>query len=556
VARYLKTFAAPICVGAAFLGLVSTASAAQQVIVNESSPLTSIYLNDDLSCSIDRASEAQVYGGTDPGSCGTWLNDGATTYGPGVGPSVGALYTPVSQDTSVPNTVKTTVDVGPGPDFQIEQTDSYDPGPPGQDFYSTSIKVTNNTASPAAVKLYHGMDCFLRGDDEGYGSQSPGEIYCSRQPNVANSGLLGFSDITPGFHYLESGFEDVWSAINGANLANTCGCTTLQDNGVAINWDLNLAASGGTQTVSFNTQVTPDTTHPTTAITGGPTGTTGTSTPTFSFDSNEPGVTFECGVDDPSPTLTCFSPFTTSPLANGQHIFYVRATDHDGNVDATPASRSFTVHVSPAGGGTVGGSGGTPKVLAPPVAGKSFDASPASGKVYFKCRGRKRTRLRGAVNLPVGCLVDARKGKVNIVSAANKGSTKTKSAVFYDGQFKVKEKRATRLVTELALAGKLEGCTRKGGKTGLARDARRHKRRGRRLWGRGHGRFRTRGRHSSASVRGTTWFVEDRCDGSTLTKVRKGRVSVRDFVKHKTVTLKAGHTYIAKPKKKRKHRRR
>jgi hypothetical protein len=112
------------------------------------------------------------------------------------------------------------------------------------------------------------------------------------------------------------------------------------------------------------------------------------------------------------------------------------------------------------------------------------------------------------------------------------------------------------LVTELALAGKLEGCTRKGGKTGLARDARRHKRRGRRLWGRGHGRFRTRGRHSSASVRGTTWFVEDRCDGSTLTKVRKGRVSVRDFVKHKTVTLKAGHTYIAKPKKKRKHRRR
>ena len=50
----------------------------------------------------------------------------------------------------------------------------------------------------------------------------------------------------------------------------------------------------------------------------------------------------------------------------------------------------------------------------------------------------------------------------------------------------------------------------------------------RRLRGDANGRFRTRGRHSAATVRGTKWTVTDRCDG-TLTKVRRGTVAVRDF---------------------------
>jgi len=48
---------------------------------------------------------------------------------------------------------------------------------------------------------------------------------------------------------------------------------------------------------------------------------------------------------------------------------------------------------------------------------------------------------------------------------------------------------------------------------------------------------------------GTTWLVADRCDGSTLTRVRSGKVRVRDFVKHKTVTVRKGHSYVAKPRR-------
>jgi hypothetical protein len=59
------------------------------------------------------------------------------------------------------------------------------------------------------------------------------------------------------------------------------------------------------------------------------------------------------------------------------------------------------------------------------------------------------------------------------------------------------------------------------------------------------GNFRSRGRYSAATVRGTAWDTIDRCDG-TLTRVQRGTVIVNDFARHKTVTVRAGHSYLAK----------
>ena len=61
------------------------------------------------------------------------------------------------------------------------------------------------------------------------------------------------------------------------------------------------------------------------------------------------------------------------------------------------------------------------------------------------------------------------------------------------------------------------------------------------LWGSGKGKFRTDGKYSAATVRGTIWLVQDQCNG-TLTKVKRGTVQVRDFKRKKTVSVKAGHT--------------
>jgi hypothetical protein len=70
---------------------------------------------------------------------------------------------------------------------------------------------------------------------------------------------------------------------------------------------------------------------------------------------------------------------------------------------------------------------------------------------------------------------------------------------------------------------------------------------GRKLWGSGKGNYKTAGSHGAATVRGTTWLVQDRCDGSTLFKVAEGTVWVRDFVKGILVVLHEGDSYVAKP---------
>ena len=67
----------------------------------------------------------------------------------------------------------------------------------------------------------------------------------------------------------------------------------------------------------------------------------------------------------------------------------------------------------------------------------------------------------------------------------------------------------------------------------------------RRIRSNARGRFRTRGRHSAATVRGTKWTVTDRCDG-TLTTVARGKVAVRDFRRRRTIVVRAGKRYFAR----------
>ena len=61
------------------------------------------------------------------------------------------------------------------------------------------------------------------------------------------------------------------------------------------------------------------------------------------------------------------------------------------------------------------------------------------------------------------------------------------------------------------------------------------------LWASGPGMFRTVGRYSAATVRGTKWLTEDFCDG-TLVRVSRGVVVVEDLATHATVTVRAGHS--------------
>jgi hypothetical protein len=84
-----------------------------------------------------------------------------------------------------------------------------------------------------------------------------------------------------------------------------------------------------------------ETVAPATTLVSGPSGTVTSSDASFRFSANE-ASTFSCKLDSGS-YASCTSPTSYSGLAEGGHTFRVRATDRAGNVDASPAVRSWTV---------------------------------------------------------------------------------------------------------------------------------------------------------------------------------------------------------------------
>jgi hypothetical protein len=182
-----------------------------------------------------------------------------------------------------------------------------------------------------------------------------------------------------------------------------------------------------------------------------------------------------------------------------------------------------------------------------PVNGESVEVEPESGTILVQFPGQKKPHpLRKGEIIPVGTIVDATNGRVTLTSIDDEGHEQT--AVFYGGKFQVFQQPGSTVVV-LRLRGDGPGtgaCKGAGGVGGEGRtSATISRRRGRHLWGSGHGSFRTEGAHGSATVRGTIWFTEDRCDG-TYFKTKSGIVTVRDFTKHRSVQVPAGREYLAK----------
>jgi hypothetical protein len=185
----------------------------------------------------------------------------------------------------------------------------------------------------------------------------------------------------------------------------------------------------------------------------------------------------------------------------------------------------------------------TPTPTPTPTFDKTVVVKAVDGKVTVRRPGgTKFTPLDTTLGIALGSTVDTTDGEVLLTSIAKKGG-KPQTAKFFDGVFKVTQSKST---TELTLNEPLASC-KPTGKASAA--AAKKKPKTRKLWGDGSGAFSTSGQYSAATVRGTRWLVQDTCAG-TLTKVSRGVVSVRDNVKRKTIILKAGKSYLARPKKK------
>ena len=187
----------------------------------------------------------------------------------------------------------------------------------------------------------------------------------------------------------------------------------------------------------------------------------------------------------------------------------------------------------------------TPTPIATPAPepdkGESVLVRPTRGAVLVKVPGSKRfVRVESLDELPLGSEIDTRNGRVELRFETVDGKIQT--ATFYGGLFVV---RQVGKILVVRLSETLASCAKSGG--GKASSAAK-KAKKRKLWGSGKGDFRTEGKYSAATVRGTTWYVQDTCAG-TLTRVTSGVVAVRDNVKKKTFVVRAGKQYLARPRR-------
>jgi CSLREA domain-containing protein len=168
--------------------------------------------------------------------------------------------------------------------------------------------------------------------------------------------------------------------------------------------------AGNTDPTPASYAWTVDSMPPETSIDSGPPASTTSTGATFTFSASESGSTFECSLDGAA-FAACVSPREYTALAAGGHEFRARAKDAAGNVDASPASHSWTIQAS---GGCVGSSTATAAANADSWVLQSSSSSNYGNdsvvKVDSKAGANARALFRFALPaIPAGCQVtDAR----------------------------------------------------------------------------------------------------------------------------------------------------
>jgi len=255
-----------------------------------------------------------------------------------------------------------------------------------------SAFVTGTTRSPGFPTTAGAVDTGYNGDDDAFvtklNTAGSGLVYSTfigeAASDVANaiavdgqgSALITGVTNSPGFPTTQGAFDTDFgggddafvtkldAAGTGVAYSTFLGSSLGEGGfGVALDGQGGLHVTGSTASLGFPTSVgASDTTHnggfdafavrldvtaPDTTITDGPSGQTDSTTPSFSFTSDDASAAFRCRLDGPGATSgseqPCGSPAVVGPLANGAYTFSVRAVDARGNADDTPASRTFSV---------------------------------------------------------------------------------------------------------------------------------------------------------------------------------------------------------------------
>jgi hypothetical protein len=192
-----------------------------------------------------------------------------------------------------------------------------------------------------------------------------------------------------------------------------------------------------------------------------------------------------------------------------------------------------------------------PSGAIPPVAGRTGVVKHVSGEVLVRVpsRGAVFRPLKGIASIPIGSTINASKGVVEVQTAANGLASSSRGyrrqdATLRAGMFALRQARArrnrrARIATDFLLVYRPD--------VDIDCNASTPTRVLRKLTVKAAGRFRVIGAHSRASGRSATLTTIDRCAG-TLTRVARGRVTVRRPGRRAAVIVGAGRSHMVRAK--------
>jgi hypothetical protein len=343
---------------------------------------------------------------------------------------------------------------------------------------------------------------------------------------------------------------------------------------------------------------------PDTEILSGPAAVSRSTDASFVFVGNQADTRFDCSLDG-AVAVPCRAPYAISGLAAGPHTLTVAMRDRFGTPDPTFAVWNWTVDLSPlpapppppppapADGdgdgvpdardncvtnpnpsqadGDSDGVGDACEMAAPgdldPVTGERVVAKVLSGEVFIKLPPTRSLKqlaplsgfvpLKGQAALPIGTIVDTRKGRMSLESTVDGrrigSGGRTQTAILSAGIFKIRQRQASprskaRIATDLALqsAPGAEASCVSTAASGPIKGRGRNTVRGLTA-STTKGLFRIVGAAGISTATNATWATKDRCDG-TRTDVGKGTVRVLNRETDKTIKVKAGRSYLVKAK--------
>jgi len=264
-----------------------------------------------------------------------------------------------------------------------------------------------------------------------------------------------------------------------------------------------------------------------------------------------PGASVRIGTAAASVDVTSETTITAVTAKTTPGSYEVQVSDADGTSTGGP-SFTYSPPVPEKLSETTDSGAPVPKVgllaehaSAPPapVLAARGNLDPVSGQVRLRLPGSHQfVDLTGLTQIPFGTVVDATNGTVSVTTADGAGGTQTMT--FYLGEFLLTQSHSGRAVATLE-GGNESVCRVTPGDRRRAETSTAKKHVVRKLWADGHGNFSTQGHYASGAVLGTRWLTEDLC-GATLIRVFTDEVAVTDFVKHRRVIVKAGHSYLAR----------